>query len=216
MSLKHALLGILGYSPMTGYEVKQFFDSSIQHFWNAELSQIYPTLKALEEAGFVGMHVEVQQNRPNRKIYEITEPGRQEFLRWVRGTQPPADLRDPFLIKIFFGTEVPLEDVLILLRRQMEEQQKVLLFSETVLREKIRESVQHPQVLSHPHPHTTRNGLFWTLTLELAMSYRRAYIDWCDQSMHLLEENILESGAAADAEQPATDGDGYDASAEAG
>ena len=134
----------------------------------------------------------------------------------MRGTQPPADLRDPFLIKIFFGTEVPLEDVLILLRRQMEEQQKVLLFSETVLREKIRESVQHPQVLSHPHPHTTRNGLFWTLTLELAISYRRAYIDWCEQSMRLLEENILESGASADAEQPMLDSDRDDAGAEAG
>jgi hypothetical protein len=23
--------------PMTGYELKQFFDSSVQHFWNAEL-----------------------------------------------------------------------------------------------------------------------------------------------------------------------------------
>ena len=48
MSLKHALLGLLTHQPMTGYELKQFFDSSIQHFWNAELSQIYPTLKSLE------------------------------------------------------------------------------------------------------------------------------------------------------------------------
>ena len=57
MSLKHALLGILGHGQMTGYELKQFFDSSVQHFWNAELSQIYPTLKSLEEGGFVAMHV---------------------------------------------------------------------------------------------------------------------------------------------------------------
>ena len=35
MSLKHALLGILTVRPMTGYELKQFFDSSVQHFWNA-------------------------------------------------------------------------------------------------------------------------------------------------------------------------------------
>src|SRR5256885_12604547 len=104
MSLKHALLGLLTYHPMTGYEVKQFFDSSVQHFWNAELSQIYPTLKALEEQQFVEKHVEVQENRPNRKIYEITEAGRAEFARWARVSQPPADLRDPFLIKAFFGT----------------------------------------------------------------------------------------------------------------
>jgi len=192
LSLKHALLGILGYEPMTGYQVKQFFDASVQHFWNAELSQIYPTLKALEEGGFVRKHVELQEHRPNRKVYEITDAGREEFLRWVREAQCLADLRDPFLIKIFFGTEVPVEDVLILLRRQMEEQQKVLLFSETVLRQKIREGVKHW--------HSARHGLFWTLTLELAIAYRHAYIDWCSQSMHMLEESILDNGAESPSE----------------
>jgi DNA-binding PadR family transcriptional regulator len=186
--LKHALLGILGYGQMTGYELKQFFDSSVQHFWNAELSQIYPTLKSLEEGGFVEMHVEVQQNRPNRKVYQITEPGKEEFLRWVRLPQSPADLRDPFLIKVFFGTQIPIEDVLIMLRRQMEEQQMVLAFSETVLRDKIRHGVGHS--------HSPRTGLFWTLTLEMAIAYRRAYIDWCEKSMHLLEESILNGGTA--------------------
>ena len=192
MSLKHALLGILGNHPMTGYEVKQFFDSTVQHFWNAELSQIYPTLKSLEEAGFVASHVEPQENRPNRKVYEITDAGCEEFARWVRAPQPPADMRDPFLIKIFFGTEVPVEDLLVVLRRQMEEHQKVLAFSETVLRGKIREGVKHM--------HSTRHGLFWTLTLEMANAYRRAYIDWCERSMHLLEESMLAPAASIDAE----------------
>lgn len=197
MSLKHALLGILGYGQMTGYELKQFFDSSVQHFWNAELSQIYPTLKSLEEGGFVDMHVEVQQNRPNRKVYAITEPGRDELLRWVRAPQQPADLRDPFLIKVFFGTQIPIEDMLVLLRRQMEEQQMVLAFSKTVLRDKIREGVEHS--------HSAGNGLFWTLTLEMAISYRTAYIEWCEKSMRLLEERVLEVGGACDTEpSPAT------------
>ena len=183
MSLKHALLGILTYKPMTGYELKQFFDSSVQHFWNAELSQIYPTLKSLEEAAFVDKHVEVQESRPNRKIYEITDAGREEFARWARAPQPPADLRDPFLIKIFFGGELPIEDVLVTLRRQMEEQQMVLAFSETILRAKIRDGVHALK--------STRHGLFWTLTLEMAIAYRRAYIDWCEKSMHLLEQSLL-------------------------
>ena len=191
MSLKHALLGILTCRPMTGYEIKQFFDSSVQHFWNAELSQIYPTLKGLEENAFVDMRVEAQENRPTRKIYAITEAGREEFTRWVRAPQAPADLRDPFLIKVFFGTEVPLEDVLVMLRRQKEEEQKVLAFSETVLREKIRDGVREMQ--------STRHGLFWTLTLEMAIAYRKAYIDWCERSMQLLEESFL-GGASADAE----------------
>jgi DNA-binding PadR family transcriptional regulator len=201
MSLKHALLGILTVRPMTGYELKQFFDSSVQHFWNAELSQIYPTLKSLEELGHVEKHVQVQEHRPNRKVYEITTTGRDEFARWVRAPQPPADLRDPFMIRIFFGTELPIEDVLVLLRRQMEEQQKVLAFSETVLREKIRGSVKEL--------HSTRHGLFWTLTLEMAIAYRHAYIDWCEKSMKLLEESFLGEGLSADAAQELGDAASY-------
>jgi DNA-binding PadR family transcriptional regulator len=188
LSLKHALLGILTCRPMTGYEIKQFFDSSVQHFWNAELSQIYPTLKALEEQALVDKRVEVQENRPTRKIYAITDAGREEFARWVRAPQPPADLRDPFMIKVFFGTELPIEDVLVLLRRQKEEEQKVLAFSETVLREKIRDGVRQ---MGSP-----RHGLFWTLTLEMATAYRKAYIDWCERSMQLLEESFLGVGSA--------------------
>ena len=187
MSLRHALLGLLTQRPMTGYELKQFFDSSVQHFWNAELSQIYPTLKGLEENGFVEKHVEVQDARPNRKVYEITEGGREEFLRWVRAPQPPADLRDPFMIKVFFGTEVPVEDMLVLMRRQMEEHQKVLAFSETVLLSRINEAARHEK-FSRAHQ------LWWTLTLEMAMAYRRTYIEWCEKSMALLEQAMLDGG----------------------
>ncbi|MHB8376719.1 MAG: PadR family transcriptional regulator [Dehalococcoidia bacterium] len=192
MSLKHALLGILTYAPMTGYELKQFFDSSVQHFWNAELSQIYPTLKGLEEQGFVDRHVEVQQNRPNRKVYEITARGRDELARWVREPAPPADLRDPFLIKIFFGSELPAEDLLIVLRRQLEEQQKMVAFSETVLRGR----VEHA---SKEHVERGRAPMFWGLTLDMAIAYRKAYIAWCERSMQLVEEAALQDEGDAEA-----------------
>src|SRR6266508_4499259 len=65
---------------MTGYELKKFFDTSVAHFWNAELSQIYPALKAMESEGLVEMKVEVQNDRPNRKVYSITESGRRELV----------------------------------------------------------------------------------------------------------------------------------------
>ncbi len=187
MSLKHALLGLLTYQPMTGYELKQFFDSTIHHFWNAELSQIYPTLKSLEEQKLVEMHVEAQESRPNRKVYEISEPGRDELRRWLREPMMPAGLRDPFLVKVFFGTEISAEDMLVQLRRQMEEQQMVLAFDETVLRERIRHAQEH-------EAYSTRHALYWTLTLEMSMAYRRAYVKWCEESMRLLESSVLEEG----------------------
>lgn len=181
MSLKHALLGILSFSPMTGYELKQFFDSSVQHFWNAELSQIYPTLKTMEGEGLVEMHVEVQENRPNRKVYEITEAGHGELENWLRVPIGPASIRDAFLIKVFFSHYIGREDVLILFRRHMEEQQKLLAFSETVLRDRIRAGSQSMD--------DTQPALFWSLTLDLAIAYRKAYIEWCARAIEVLRED---------------------------
>jgi DNA-binding PadR family transcriptional regulator len=80
MSLKHTLLGFLNYYPMTGYELKKFFDTSVAHFWNAEQSQIYAALKHLEAEDLVEMRVEMQTDRPNRKVYSITQDGRDELL----------------------------------------------------------------------------------------------------------------------------------------
>ena len=85
----------------------------------------------------------------------------------------------------------------MLLRRQMEEQQKVLAFSETVLRERIREACARR---THRHAHS----LFWTLTLEMAIAYRRAYIEWCEKSMELLEESFLDEGPSHVAEHTHT------------
>lgn len=53
MSLPHAILGILGYMPMTGYDLKtQVFDRTIAHFWSAMLPQIYRELERLEQQGW--------------------------------------------------------------------------------------------------------------------------------------------------------------------
>src|SRR5438552_16270601 len=110
MSLKHALLGFINYGPMTGYELKKFFDTSVAHFWNAELSQIYPSLKALEGEGLVEMNVEVQADRPNRKVYSITDDGRRELLEWLATPAESDQVREPLLVKLFFGSSLPKRD----------------------------------------------------------------------------------------------------------
>src|SRR5713101_9245132 len=112
MSLKHALLGFINYGPMTGYELKKFFDASIAHFWNAELSQIYPALKAMEADGLVEMQVCMQSDRPNRKEYSITEEGRRQLLEWLAEPAESVQFRSPVLIKVFFGTSLRKQDLI--------------------------------------------------------------------------------------------------------
>ena len=68
MSLRHAILGFLNYKPFSGYDLKKVFDTSVQHFWPADQSQIYRTLSRLADAGLVEVQVVEQQQRPDRKV----------------------------------------------------------------------------------------------------------------------------------------------------
>jgi hypothetical protein len=53
MALPHAILGFLDYGPMSGYDLKKFFDQSVAHFWSATQSHIYKALENLEQTGLV-------------------------------------------------------------------------------------------------------------------------------------------------------------------
>ena len=52
MSLPDVLLSLLR-EPMAGTDLIRLFQSSIQHFWKTDLSQIYRALETLESKGLV-------------------------------------------------------------------------------------------------------------------------------------------------------------------
>jgi len=91
MSLDYALLGFLNYHPYTGYDLKKIFDTSVRHFWPADQSQIYRTLARLTEQGLAEMEKVPQEDRPDRKVYHITEAGRAELLKFLSGPPPMGD-----------------------------------------------------------------------------------------------------------------------------
>ena len=178
MSLKHTLLGFLNYGSMTGYELKKIFDPSIGHFWNAELSQMYPTLKQLESEGLVEMEVEVQADKPNRKVYSITDDGARELSDWL--TQPAThdQIREPLMIKVFFGASLPKQELIAVLRHRADE-----------LRQTI-EAHEQGRVLIEKFAGTfglDREGFFWDLTVDAGVKYCSAGIEWIEAAIDKIE-----------------------------
>lgn len=182
MSLKHALLGFLNYSNMTGYELKQHFDQSIHHFWNANLSQIYPTLTQMEEEGLLTMEVEYQENRPNRKVYHITEAGREEMQRWLREPMDLSPVRQAFLIKIFFGGSLEKEEVLAQLRHNLKLHREQLATYLGPVQEGLRKGIEATGL--------KREGLFWELTLDAGIKTKEAWIEWLEEAIKKIEADI--------------------------
>jgi PadR family transcriptional regulator AphA len=178
MSLKHALLGFINYGPMTGYELKKFFDTSVAHFWNAELSQIYPALKAMESEGLVEMKVEVQEDRPNRKVYSITNAGRRELLDWLAQPAERDQVREPILIKVFFGSSLSKQKLLDVLRKTADECRSQTIYLEYAHQfvDKFVESLGLRQ-----------EALFWQLTIDCGLKVHKAELNWVEEAIQKIE-----------------------------
>jgi DNA-binding PadR family transcriptional regulator len=108
MSLQYGILGLLNYAPMTGYNLKKLFDESVNNIWEASLSQIYRELGTLEKNGLVTSQIEQQDDRPDKKIYSISEEGKIAFGEWLVNFSDKfiSPKRDEFMLRIFFGAQL--------------------------------------------------------------------------------------------------------------
>lgn len=128
MSLRLGILGLLDFAPMTGYTLKKLFDKSINNVWTANLSQIYRELAALEKGGCLISRIEAQDDRPDKKIYQITPQGKRVFLDWLSEcpTAFVSPKRDEFMLKIFFGANLDRKEVIHYFERFIEDRKKSL------------------------------------------------------------------------------------------
>ncbi len=179
MPLKHALLGFLSYQPMTGYDLKQHFDRSISHFWNAKLSQIYPALSQMRTDGWLTMEVDYQEDRPNRKVYQITENGRVALHNWLGEPTEMAPVRDAFLIKVFFGGKLNREDILAQLHRYLILHKEQLTSYQKNVQQEIQKNAEATGLV--------KESVFWNLTLEMGIKYEQGWIEWCEDSIKKIE-----------------------------
>jgi DNA-binding PadR family transcriptional regulator len=116
MSLRHAVLGLLGQQPGSGYELTQWFDSSLSHAWHASHSQIYPELAKLEAEGLV----EVVGEGPRRsKTWAVTDAGREELRRWLMETEPNRAQRNETGLRWFLVFRLEPEQRRAVLEREL-------------------------------------------------------------------------------------------------
>ncbi len=90
--------------PATPYDLKQAAQASVFHFWTVPHTQVYSESRRLAEAGLLDEQQEEGGRR--RRVYRMTRAGREALDAW---RAEPADslyeLRDPGLLKLFFGAD---------------------------------------------------------------------------------------------------------------
>ena len=127
MSLKNTILGILIDKPRHGYELKQALSPALprQRLMNDGI--LYPLLARMEKEGLVRSTIEPGDGRPDRRVFEPTDAGRQAFFDWLRGLAFEEDevsydffLGHPFLAKCMFFKHLSREEIRAKLGTQME------------------------------------------------------------------------------------------------
>jgi DNA-binding PadR family transcriptional regulator len=99
----YIVLGLLEVcGEATPYDLKHLLAESVGNFWSVQHSALYAEPERLAGGGYVSERRE--QGGRRRRRYRITAKGRRALRDWA--AEPTADfteLRDPGLLKLFFG-----------------------------------------------------------------------------------------------------------------
>ncbi|WP_395547720.1 MULTISPECIES: PadR family transcriptional regulator [unclassified Lacrimispora] len=183
MSLKHGLLGLLNYGSMTGYELDKAFKDSLSFFWQAKNSQIYRELDAMERCGWLTSERVIQNQKPNKRVYSITDSGKEELTNWL--SSPESDIADAmrirsaFLMRVFFAGERSIEQSLEMLRtyrKQCTESSKGMSAAQDIISE-------YGAVVGD-----ARKAEYWKMVALYGEVFYDASLNWADKAIALLEE----------------------------
>lgn len=181
--LENILLGFLQYGPLTGYDIKCRLEGSTGHFWHAYHSQIYTTLRKLENDGLLTSQLlDEDAGRLSPRLYTLTAAGHGALRAWL--DQPQTELspiKEPLLVRLFFSNQRPLADVLAELRVQRTLHQRQLEIYHTETAHSIRNEVEN-------HPTSAGEARFWQFTLDFGVGYQQLYLAWLDQVIAQLEQ----------------------------
>ena len=182
MSLEYSILGFLNYQPYSGYNLKKIFDSTIRHFWPADQSQIYRTLTHLSERGFVEMERISQDDRPDKKIYRITDAGRLRLQNWLAGPVPESNNRNSALVQVFFSAQLTDDEILA----------KFESFAATLRIALNRYDAIPSDLTSYDKEiDSPRERFFWLLTLENGICSARANLQWAQSVIERIKSGTI-------------------------
>src|SRR5262249_15849444 len=118
-------------------------------------------------------YTEALPGRPARILYAITEQGRAALRRWPReGIETLPVERNEFLLKLFFGAEVPVSVTLDHVRRRRRQAEGVLeTFGEI-----------QAMLTSQATDASTSGTPFWLATLRYGQAQAEAVLKWCDET----------------------------------
>ena len=114
-------LGLLVDGPKHGYGLYGDYTDSFRTIWRAGRSKFYATLAGLLEEGYLNATTELQEKRPPRKVYHLTQTGEDILRAWLyEPASHPRDVRVVVPVKLRLLEMLGWPDIHRLLDAQIE------------------------------------------------------------------------------------------------
>ena len=171
MSFRYFILGLLTQQPMSGYDVKRFLESFAWLIGSPSFGSVYPTLHALLEDDLVTVDVVQNEGKPPRKIYSITEAGRQALQEWIgQPVDPDASLK-AFLMRLILASNLSRSGLIAYLQQRRAQV--------AVYRDSLEQVVEVPAETA---------GLGQRLAFDFGLAAATTEIAWLDRTLERLSQ----------------------------
>lgn len=176
---RFAILGMLAFQPMSGYDIKKIVDNSIAYFWKENYGHIYPMLAELSREGLIKLQGRDRKKEtkggPERKVYAITEQGKKAVKEWLYQPHAAENSRIELLLKLFFGMLVPMEISIAAIERERDAAINIL---------KELKSIRKQEHAGEQN----ETSLFPLITLSYGEKHYKAVIEWCEETIAFLKK----------------------------
>ncbi|MDX3769867.1 MULTISPECIES: PadR family transcriptional regulator [unclassified Streptomyces] len=181
MALRHAVLAALLDGEYSGYQLAKAFDVGVANFWYALPQQLYAELAKLEKEGLVAGRQVVQETRPNKRLFRVTDAGLAELEEFAASVSKPSFIRDDLLVKVQAADHIGTAPVI----EQLEERAsaadaRIELFGK--LLRQMRGDVDEEEFLRRGE----RIGPY--LTCLRGLAFEQGNRDWCLRISAVLRE----------------------------
>jgi len=99
--MDNIILGLLFLCSRTVYELRDRIDKGLNLMYSSSMGSIQAAIKKLLHCGYID-YEETVENGKYKKVYRITESGKQQFLQWVNTPIAGQCVRCPELVKVYF------------------------------------------------------------------------------------------------------------------
>lgn len=99
--MDHVILALLIISPMTIYDINKSFEIGISQFYSQSYGGIQNAIKNLLKKNHIVYNENVVNGR-NKKIYSITNEGKEAFFCWMYTPIPEKKQETNILTKLYF------------------------------------------------------------------------------------------------------------------